>query len=231
MSLVPRWSGTPNSAPLSEFLEAVETAARIGRWSEQDKVEIATLKLSDAAKSFYNTNRHSHRQEVKWETFKSALLTRFRDVRTARYHHAQLHQAKQKRDESPQSFADGCRGLAQKIIPQPDDPVKQEMYNERAEEALLAAFTSGLTGTPGRQVRFSLPTCMEDAIRIAVTVHQAEEQERRNNSYLETEAKGQNSFRGREALRRKTGQTSEKRGSHSRQVDGENTQYFECRGV
>jgi hypothetical protein len=72
---------------------------------------------------------------------------------------------------------------------------------------------------------------MEDAIRIAVTVHQAEEQERRNNSYLETEAKGQNSFRGREALRRKTGQTSEKRGSHSRQVDGENTQYFECRGV
>ena len=48
---------------------------------------------------------------------------------------------------------------------------------------LLASFTAGLVGTPGRQVRFSLPKNMQEALRIAVTVHQAELQERRNETF------------------------------------------------
>jgi len=47
---------------------------------------------------------------------------------------------------------------------------------------LLASFTSGL-GTHGRQVRFSLPKNMQEALRIAVTVQQAELQERRNETF------------------------------------------------
>jgi hypothetical protein len=65
VSLVPKWTGTAGKAPLSEFFEAVETAARIGRWSEADKVSLAALKLSDAAKAFYNSKPELHQPGVK----------------------------------------------------------------------------------------------------------------------------------------------------------------------
>jgi hypothetical protein len=52
VSLVPKWAGTPKTATLIEFLEPVETAARIERWIGEDKVSIAALKLSDPARAF-----------------------------------------------------------------------------------------------------------------------------------------------------------------------------------
>jgi hypothetical protein len=36
VSLAPKWAGTPGSAPLSEFLESIENAARFGRWTDDD---------------------------------------------------------------------------------------------------------------------------------------------------------------------------------------------------
>ena len=114
---------------------------------------------------------------------KMAFKKRFRGVRTEQFHFSQLQMARQKKDESPQEFADRCRSLAHKTVPQVDDPALQKLHYEHAERMLLASFTSGLTGTPGRQVRFSLPKNMEEALRIAVTVQQAELQERRNETF------------------------------------------------
>jgi hypothetical protein len=48
---------------------------------------------------------------------------------------------------------------------------------------LLASFISGLQGNPGKHTRFSMPSTMEDAIKIAVTVEQAEACDRRNDSF------------------------------------------------
>ena len=93
--------------------------------------------------------------------------------------------ARQKKDESPQEFADRCRSLAHKTMPHVDDPALQKLHYEHAERMLLASFTSGLVGTPGRHVRFSLPKNLQDALRIAVTVQQAELQERRNETYVD----------------------------------------------
>jgi hypothetical protein len=54
---------------------------------------------------------------------------------------------------------------------------------------LLASYTSGLTGSAGRQVRYSLPESVEQANEIAVTVNKAELQERRNEAfYIREEA-------------------------------------------
>ena len=48
---------------------------------------------------------------------------------------------------------------------------------------LLASFISGLIGNSGRQVRFANPQDMEHALRIAITVQEAERQERFNGSF------------------------------------------------
>jgi hypothetical protein len=167
VSLVPRWAGT---VPLSEFLESIENVARIGRWMYDDKIRIAILKLSDTARAFFNAHLELHSPDLTWAAFKDAF-TRFKDVRSDQFHYTQLQTARQRRDESPQSFADRIRGLGQKIVPQAADAVQQTIYNEQAERMMLASFISGLSGIPGKQVRFALPETMEDALRIAVTVH------------------------------------------------------------
>jgi len=48
---------------------------------------------------------------------------------------------------------------------------------------LLSAFTKGLTGTGGRQVRYSSPATAEEALQIAINVSQAEIQEARVNAF------------------------------------------------
>jgi hypothetical protein len=52
MALIPKWTGTAESIPVSEFFEATEGSARVGRWTDTGKIEIAVLKLTEAAKAF-----------------------------------------------------------------------------------------------------------------------------------------------------------------------------------
>jgi len=64
---------------------------------------------------------------------------------------------------------------------------------------LLAAYSAGLSGTAGREVRMRAPVTTEEALRIVVTIEQAELQERRNNSfYLDPEVDISPSGRARE---------------------------------
>jgi hypothetical protein len=49
------------------------------------------------------------------------------------------------------------RILARRMVPCVTDPVLQRDYNEQTEKRLRGTFTIGLTGTPGRQVRFAAP--------------------------------------------------------------------------
>jgi hypothetical protein len=86
--------------------------------------------------------------------------------------------ARQKTGENPQEFADRCRSLVQRTVPQVENPQLQKLYYEQAERMLLSAFSSGLMGSPGKQVRFSLPKTLDEALKIAITVDQAERQER-----------------------------------------------------
>ena len=58
-----------------------------------------------------------------------------------------LQTARQKKNDSPQQFADRCRGLSQKIVCKTSDPVAQRIHRENAERMLLASFVSGLDGT------------------------------------------------------------------------------------
>ena len=49
ISLVPKWSGAETSTPFEKFLSSIETAAKIGNWSENDCLDIAVLRLQDPA--------------------------------------------------------------------------------------------------------------------------------------------------------------------------------------
>jgi len=58
----------------------------MGRWTLEDCVQLATLRLLDPAKAFYNANLDLHAADITWEGFKAAFRERFRDVRPDQFY-------------------------------------------------------------------------------------------------------------------------------------------------
>jgi hypothetical protein len=53
VALIPKWLGQESTVTLEEFLSSIESSARLGRWEDADKVEIAALKLTGSVKTFF----------------------------------------------------------------------------------------------------------------------------------------------------------------------------------
>jgi hypothetical protein len=128
------------------------------------------MKLEDAARVYVEAAPEIRGREVSWADFKKALQQRFRDPRIDHFHFLQLVSVKQKMGESVLSFADRMRTLGRKLTPTSEDPAVQKACSDHADRMVLAAFTIGLGGNPGKNARYNLPTLLEDAIRVAVTV-------------------------------------------------------------
>jgi hypothetical protein len=67
ITLVPKWTGTDAAVTLEEFISSVESSARLCRWEESDKVEVALLKLASSAKIFYKGCSQLHANGLTWE--------------------------------------------------------------------------------------------------------------------------------------------------------------------
>ena len=156
-ALIPKWMGTDSAVTLEEFLSSVEAAVQIRHWQDSDKQEIAALKLAGSTKMFYQGCTELHSEDATWKEFTRAFRRRYEDVHTDQYHFTRLQTARQAKGESSQKFADRCRGLAQKVMSRTDDPLAQRVHRDNAERMLLASFTSSLTGTTVRQVRYMSP--------------------------------------------------------------------------
>jgi hypothetical protein len=114
------------------------------------------------------------RKRVDVANIQRYVQERYKDVHTDHFHFMKLQTARQAKNEDPLQFADRCCGLSHKIIRKTDNPVEQRAHNETAERMLLSAFTTGLIGAAGRQVRISNPGTLEQALQIDLTVQEAE---------------------------------------------------------
>ena len=65
--LVSRWSDAESEIPLEEFLENIDSAAKLGRWHSSDCLRISALKPADQARPFYNTCLVLHADDATWE--------------------------------------------------------------------------------------------------------------------------------------------------------------------
>ena len=109
----------------------------------------------------------------------------------------QLQTAKQQKDETPREILDRCRSLAMKTVLKVEDPLLQKFHYDQAQRMLLSTFIAGLSGNSGRQVRFEMPSTVDLVLQIAITVFEAEAQEKRNLAFFlksETPRKGRGNF-------------------------------------
>jgi len=79
-----------------------------------------------------------------------------------------LDLVRQKKDETHQGLADRCRSLTQKTVVKVEDPGLQMSFTSM----LLASFTEGMIGTPGRQGRYARANSLQEALRTATAVGQ-----------------------------------------------------------
>jgi len=105
-----------SEVPSDEFFTCIEGAAYIGKWEDSDQIMIAVLKLTDAARLFYNGCPELHEKNVTWQMFKSVFSKRFRITYTDQHNFMRLQTARQKKKDSPQQFADRSRALSQNIM-------------------------------------------------------------------------------------------------------------------
>ena len=148
-------------------------------------MQLATLRLLDPAKAFYNAHLDLHAADLTWEGFKVAFRERFRDVRPDQFYFSKLQTAKQGKNEDPQDFADRCRGLAQKVMGRDSDPIAQRIHREKnAERMCLASFVGGLQGTVDRHTRMANPQSMQQALTIALAATEAIRQEKGSEIFL-----------------------------------------------
>jgi hypothetical protein len=182
-ALIPKWTGSDPAVTLEDFFISVEAAARIRHWQDSDKREIAALKLSGSAKAFYKLCTELHEEDATWQIFKNTFRRKYDDVHTDQYYFTRLQTTRQSNGESPQEFADRCRQLDQKVMSNTNDPLALRVHRENAERMHLAPFISGLYETPGRQVHYSNPQSLGQALKIALSVQEAEKQDRFNESF------------------------------------------------
>jgi len=165
------------------IFSSIESSAKIANWKQTNQLQIAILKLSGGAKTFYQGCAEPHTKETNWQTFKEAFRSRYKDVHTDQYHFTRLKTARQEKNESPQQSADRCRELAQKITRKVDDPVAQRVHCENAERMLLASVVSVLNGPDGKHTKYASPSPVHQALQTALAVEQAEKQDRFNESF------------------------------------------------
>jgi len=147
----PMWRVTDAAVTLEEFISTIESTARIDRWEEADKLEIALLNLAGSDNTFYKECSEIHADGFTWQKCMTVFRNRYKDVHTDQYHYMKFQTARQAKGEDPQAFDEKCMDLARKIICKVIVPVTQRIPNENSERMLLASFVTGLVGNPENQ--------------------------------------------------------------------------------
>jgi len=63
-----------------------------------------------------------------------------------------------------------------------NDPAAQRIHRENSDRMFLASFVGGLWGIPGKQTRYTSPRTFEHALSIVLTVQEAENQGKFNET-------------------------------------------------
>jgi hypothetical protein len=152
----------------------VDTYAKVSNRSEDEKALIAKAKLQRIVLQYVQGRYVWAHDACPYSVLREQLTERFSEKLPAQYHYTRLQDATQEKGESVEKFADRCRKLCQKTLRRVNDEATQRVINEEAERCLVAAYINGLGGTVGQQLRFHMPSSLEEAVQVAITISNAE---------------------------------------------------------
>jgi hypothetical protein len=76
INFIPKWSGTDKAVNVKDFFDSVESSAKVGNWTDTDKIRITVLKLTVVAKAFYWSSVELQSADITWQAFKARFFTK-----------------------------------------------------------------------------------------------------------------------------------------------------------
>jgi len=157
---------------LANFIQAIEHAALVGHWTNDQKFQVAVMKLKNEALECYNTSGGIR----DWVGLISLLKTRFSIMEPRPVLRRKLNSAQQRPGEDPMTFSQRLKSLLMQI--DPELQAASEDVRRRVLENLMDRFIDGLRPSLRRNVLAKQPEEWSKAIEIAQLEYQLEEMDK-----------------------------------------------------
>lgn len=172
VSILHNFSGD-NDDTISDFISKVRELGEISGWNESNKVVIAKLKLTGTAHNFSKSD-DACRQAKTLDELQTALENRFRDNLPDHYYFEQLANIRQEKGERIENFADRVKQLSCKTFKPTQNNEVDHILRKQNDRQAMEAFTRGLFGELGRQVRIKFPKSFQEAVTLAIAMRDVE---------------------------------------------------------
>jgi Retrotransposon gag protein len=152
------FQASPNS--VRNFIKKIETVSVTGKWSDEAKISIASIKLKGKALNFENSNKDmlDAIDNHDWNKYKTTLINHFSPRYTEAHLMKRIWDAKQKENELAVEFLARVRGLSQDVI-----------RNKEQETALTTKQKSDLRASLEETVRDAFIDGLQNEVHMAVT--------------------------------------------------------------
>lgn len=172
VAVLPTFNGDDDEV-VSDFIAQVNEVGSLSNWSELNKLTVAKLKLSGTALSFSKSDEGCKSAKTLFE-FQEALEARFRDKMPEHYYLEQLACIRQEQRETIEQFADRVKRIGSKTVRRTQNPLVDQALQREADRRTMEAFTRGLYGELGHEVRIKFPQSFREAVTLAVTIRNVE---------------------------------------------------------
>lgn len=172
VSVLPSFSGD-DSERVGEFLARINEVGSLSNWTETNKLVIAKLKLSGTAQTFCKTDELCKNATTLHE-LQNALESRFKDNLPDHYYLEQLACIRQEKGETIERYADRVKILGSKTFKPTQNAEVDNALRKEGDRRSMDAFTRGLFGELGRQVRIRFPKSLQEAVTLAIAMRDVE---------------------------------------------------------
>lgn len=172
VSILPTFSGDDDGI-VSDFICQINDVGNLSHWTEHDKLTVAKLKLTGTAMSFSKSDEACQNAKTLHQ-LEDALEIRFREKLPEHFYFEQLACIKQERGESIEKFTDRVKQIGSKTIRRTQNQMVDQALQKENDRRIMEAFTRGLFGELGHEVRIKFPQSFRAAVTLAVTIRNVE---------------------------------------------------------
>lgn len=165
LSLVRYFTGEPNSTSVTEFIQSIESAARLGVWTQGQILTVLKTRVAGPAAAFFEGNTDLNNAD--WATVKARLISFFDEETDQTNHFAEFNSCNQRPGESAKLFLLRLQQLgakAARALAQPG----QEPHTALIDGMMLNRFLAGIRTENGKlMITMQRPNTIQDALKLA----------------------------------------------------------------
>lgn len=172
VSVIPTFNGEEREN-VADFISKIDDVGTLSGWSEEYKIVVAKLKLKGTAFSFSKSDEACQTAK-SLKALQNALEGRFKDRLPDHFYFEQLANSRQERGESIEAYSDRIKLLSNKTIRCTHNAEVDRVLREEGDRRAMEAFTRGLFGELGKQVRIRFPKTLQEAVTLAIAMRDVE---------------------------------------------------------